>query len=73
MRLQFLYNINPNIPDQGEYIEHYRFPRFLAKIENNDLVIIEKFDGEDADYEGKLNRAREWYYSIKDKINRKNN
>lgn len=72
MKLQFLHCKNPNMPEQGEYIEHHAFPRFTAKVVNDDLVIIRKLDGENADYSGKLERARKWYVSIKNKIHEYN-
>ncbi|MDR0793586.1 MAG: hypothetical protein LBE82_09790 [Chitinophagaceae bacterium] len=68
MNLQFLYCYNPNVPAQGEFIEHHGYPRFTAQIVNNELVIVRKLDGEDADYTGKLNRAKKWYFSIKSNV-----
>jgi hypothetical protein len=65
MKLQFLYAHNPNMPEQGEYVYHEQFPRFRAKVEKGQLVIDEKFDGENEDYKGKLNRAQKWFNNIK--------
>jgi len=65
MSIQFLYCYNPNMPEQGEFIYHDKFPRFIAKIENGELTMHAKLDGEEADYEGKLSRAWKWYLSFK--------
>lgn len=70
MTIQFLYAFNPNVPEQGEYVYHEQFPRFRAKVEGGELVMDIKYDGEEADYTGKLARANKWYISIKHKVKR---
>lgn len=64
MKLQFLLCENPLKQEQGTYIYHVGFPRFLAKAESDKrLTLIDCIDGdpEKVNYMGKLKRARDWY------------
>ena len=64
----FLFAYNPNMPEEGQFIYHEKYPRFRAKVDGNDLVIVNKYDGDEAAYEGKLKRAKKWWYSFKNKL-----
>ena len=53
MKIRFLYAVNRICRNRERLFITNNTPRFRAKIENNDLVIDQKYDGEEVDYPGK--------------------
>jgi hypothetical protein len=68
---KFLIAQNPMVSQEDVYIFHSQKPRFLAKVENNAIEIIDDIDnmiefykGNTSKIEGLMNRMADWYKSF---------